>query len=197
MGLKHPMGIVLAAQLFLCASAQSAEPVDGSAASHVCTANGMFGIRFGATLPNTPATSAFSSFGPGCHFFVPQTPSPYFDRYAACMSEFGGGVYEIQASRTFDTTPPPGASSLTPAQIQANRALGWKTLEGVLADHPEKVAARAEIDRQYRVATARVGGGVVLEVSNAVGWEVDISCKQEKQARDVYRRRVNALFGGQ
>lgn len=153
----------------------------------------MFGIRFGEALPIEKGAAATSTFGPDCYLISPSIRSPYFDTYAACTSPLVGGVYEIQASRTFDTTPPAGTMQLTPAQVEANRNLGWKTLNAVLADLPASTASRAKIDREVRVMTVRVGHGVTLEVNNALGWEASVSCRHDAKTKKVYRYRLGAF----
>lgn len=185
---------MVAILLLHAVGAQGKEQATGQE-SYMCSSTGMLGVRFGEELPAALKERIVSGFGPSCYEIVPEHPSPHFDHYVACVSEFGGGAYEIHATRIFDDKPAIGSTSLSTAQVESNRSLGRKTLEDVFADLPEPIAARADFDVPSRILSVYVSDDVLLEVSNSLGWEVGLSCRDEARKREIYQLRGQQMRG--
>jgi hypothetical protein len=155
----------------------------------ICSSAGAFGFRFGDKVSSTQVPKRASLFGSGCYQVIPSKPHPIFDVYAACVSEFDGKIFQIQAAKIFDDTPAQGSLSLSPAQVNANRTLGQQVLDGLLAQLHPAVSARATLDEKGRSWEVFVDQGSKLEVSNYVGWAVTLECRNELMAQTVYRQR--------
>jgi len=156
----------------------------------VCNAEGAFGLRFGDKNASTQVPKHTPFFGRGCYQVNPPGPHPLFDTYAACVSEFDGKIFLIQALKVFDDKPPQGSSSLTPAQVESNRRLGKQTLDELLNQLPPAVRATAQVTDAGRSWEVPVGEGVRLEASNFVGWAVTLECRNEAMAQKVFRQRL-------
>jgi hypothetical protein len=172
----------------------SAQAQDTSAAntstSVICGSVGAFGFRFGDKASSTQVPRHASLFGSGCYQVSPTNPHPFFDTYAACVSEFDGRIFQVQAAKTFDDRPAQGSLSLSSAQMNSNRTLGQQVLDGLLAQLPQAVSARATLDEKARSWEVFVDEGTKLEVSNYVGWAVTLECRNERMAQNVYRQRL-------
>ncbi len=74
--------------------------------------------------------------------------------------------------------------------MNSNRTLGQQVLDGLLAQLPQAVSARATLDEKARSWEVFVDEGTNLEVSNYVGWAVTLECRNERMAQNVYRQRL-------
>ncbi|MEY2687266.1 MAG: hypothetical protein RL375_1464 [Pseudomonadota bacterium] len=172
----------------------SAQAQDTSAANTsapvICSSAGAFGFRFGDKASSAQVPKHASLFGSGCYQVNPSKPHPFFDTYAACVSEFDGKIFQIQAAKTFDDRPAQGSLSLSPAQVNSNRTRGQHVLDGLLAQLPQAVSARATLDEKGRSWEVFVDKGTKLEVSNYLGWAVTLECRNERVAQNIYRQRL-------
>lgn len=175
--------------LSFSAQAQDAIVADTSTPV-ICSSVGAFGLRFGDKASSIQVPKHASLFGSGCYQVSPSKPHPFFDTYAACVSEFDGRIFQVQAAKTFDDRPAQGSLSLSPAQMNSNRTLGQQVLDGLLAQLPQAVSARATLDEKGRSWTVFVDQGSKLEVSNYAGWAVTLECRDELMAQNVYRQRL-------
>lgn len=156
----------------------------------ICNANGAFGLRFGDKNASTQVPRRTMFFGRGCYEVSPPASHPFFDTYAACVSELDGKVFLIQALKVFDDKPPQGSSSLTPTQRESNRALGQQVLDDLLNQLPPAERATAIVSETSRTWEVSVEGGVRLEVSNYVEWAVTLECRNEAMTQKVFRQRL-------
>lgn len=157
----------------------------------ICNADGAFGLRFGDKNASTQVPKRTMFFGRGCYQVSPPAPHPFFDTYAACVSEFDSKVFLIQALRVFDDKPPQGSSSLTPAQRESNRELGQQVLDGLLSQLPPAERATAKVSEKSRSWKLSVQGGAWLEVSNHVEWAVTLECRNEAMTQKVFQQRLH------
>ena len=184
---------ILMIQQSVSLAAASADTAVLGAEPQLCTADGAFGVRIGETGPSGTSQATGAQFDRGCVLFKPQTPHPLLSTYAACISEFDGKVYQIQAATIFDDQPPKGSLSLTPQQQKSNRDRGQHALEELLKLVPASLSANVVANAALRSWSVEVAKGVTLEVSNLTGWSLSFECRNEAMAVDVFRRRIQGL----
>jgi hypothetical protein len=174
------------------ASVLAAPATNESATPHICGLEGAFGIRFGDRVSSTHVPAHTFFFGRGCYQVTPAVTHAGFDTYAACVSEFDGKVFQIQAIKVFDDQPAKGSLSLTPAQRESNRQRGRQALTDLLAQVPPEISAKANIPNGSRAWELPIAEGVVLEVSNQPEWAVTLECRNDAMTQDVFRQRIRA-----
>lgn len=184
---------VVALATFACFgfSARAAQGPAEASPSQICNAEGAFGIHFSDKSSGTQVPKRTAFFGQGCYQVSPPVTHPSFDTYAACVSEFDGTVFMIQALKVFDDQPPQGSRSLTSAQMESNRKRGQQVLDGLLAEFPPEVRATVKVTDAVRMWELSLDGDARLEVSNFVGWAVSLECRNEAKAQKVFRQRVH------
>lgn len=183
----------LAALLGVSFATRAMEGTASGEPSPLCSAEGAFGIRIGDRGIRGTAPVPSTLFDRGCHQIRPPAPHPSFDTYAACVSEFDGQVYQIQAARVFDDQPPKGLQSLTAAQVKSNRQLGQQVLDDLLKQLPESLSSLAKVSAASRSWSVEAVQGVTLEVSNVMGWAVTFECRNEAMAMKVFRQRLQGI----
>lgn len=166
--------------------AQAAE----SPPPQICNTEGSFGIRFGGTTSSTQIPRERAFFGRNCYQVDPPVRHPHFDTYVACVSEFDGKIFLIQALKILDIGSDLSATPLTPSQVQSNRRLGKQIVDSLLAQvRPEgKVIER--VDDASRKWETYVETGISLEVTNFPNWAVTIDCVNEAMTKEVFRHRL-------
>lgn len=182
--LKTRLGCALVALLACSGVSASTEKAPS------CTAEGAFGIRFGDKISSTEAPPHSIFFGKGCYRVSPPNPGPFFDIVAACVSEFDGKVYLIQALKLFDNKTLPGAVSLTPEQVASNRKRGKQALASFLEELPKSVSAPIAMDDKADSWQVDLEGGVFYEVSNYPSWALTFECRHKTMMQQVFRRRL-------
>lgn len=181
---------ILAALACLSLGPLAAQEAAETPLGQVCNAEGAFGLRFGDKNASTQVPKRTMFFGQGCYQVSPPATHPSFDTYAACVSEFDGKIFLIQALKVFDDKPPQGSSSLTPTQVESNRRLGQQVLDDLLNQLPAAVRATARVTDKGRSWEVPLEGGVRLEVSNSVGWAITLGCRNEDLTQKVFRQRL-------
>jgi hypothetical protein len=185
---KLSLKLTLIAFLSLNTQVTSADTDNSS--NQICNSEGALGLRFGDKFSGSRVQADTFLFGRGCYLVKPPTTLPYFDTYAACVSELDNKIYQIQASKTFDTKPPQGSSELSAAQVSSNRELGKQALDGLLARLPKELAQLAKVNEDVPSWELSIEEGVTLEVENAVGWAVTFECRNEASAVQVFKHRI-------
>jgi hypothetical protein len=184
---------ILALQPLTSLADSTPESISGGTEPQLCTTAGAFGVRFGEPGPPGTSQANGANFDRGCVLFKPKEPHPLLATYAACISEFDGKVYQIQAATIFDDQPPKGSLSLTPEQQRSNRERGKQALDELMKLVPASLREKVVADPANRSWKLEVAKGTTLEVSNFTGWSVSLDCRNEAMAMEVFRKRIQGL----
>lgn len=185
---KLSLNLTLIAFLSLNPQFSSADTDNSS--NQICNSEGALGLRFGDKFSGSRVQADTFLFGLGCYLVKPPTTLPYFDTYAACVSELDNKIYQIQASKTFDTKPPQGSLEFTAAQVSLNRELGKQALDGLLARLPKELAQLAKVNEETRSWELSVAENVKLVVSNYPSWAITFECRDEAKAVQIFKHRI-------
>jgi hypothetical protein len=175
---------------FLGLNTQVTSADTDNSSNQICNSEGALGLRFGDKFSGSRVQADTFLFGRDCYLVKPPTTLPFFDTYAACVSKLDNKIYQIQASKTFDTKPPQGSSELSAAQVSSNRELGKQALDGLLARLPKELAQRAKLNEEAPSWELSVEENVTLVVSNYPSWAITFECRDEAKSVQVFKNRI-------
>ena len=175
---------------FLGLNIQFSSADTDNSSNQICNSEGALGLRFGDKFSGSRVQADTFLFGLGCYLVKPPTTLPYFDTYAACVSELDNKIYQIQASKTFDTKPPQGSLEFTADQVSLNRKLGKQALDGLLGRLPKELAQGAKVNEETQSWELSVAENVTLVVSNYPSWAITFECRDEAKSVQVFKHRI-------